>query len=270
MRAFQLAMIQMDVKGGDLDGNLSKAKEMIRQAAPQGADVAFLPECMDLGWTFPRAREMATAIPDGEVYRALCASAKEHGIHVCSGLTERDGDKVYNAAVLIDDRGEVLCRHRKLNELEIAHHVYDQGDRLSVVETRWGKIGVMICADGAANGQVISRSLAYMDADVILSPSSWAVKADHDHATEPYGDWWRQSYQPVGKAFSMPIVGVSNVGWVQGGPWDGWKCIGCSLAIDAEGKELHQGTYGEAAEELHLLEITFPADKGRGPLRSSE
>lgn len=183
-------------------------------------------------------------------------AAAEHRIYVCAGLTERDGEAVYNAAVLIDRDGQLRCRHRKLNELEIGHPYYARGDRLNVATTEFGTLGLMICADGFATDHVLTRSLAYMGADVILSPSAWAVPADHDLETEPYGDTWRDAYIPVARAFSMSIIGVSNVGPITGGPWRGRRCIGCSLAIGPDGRELLHRPYGEAAEAVMYLDIT--------------
>ena len=55
-------------------------------------------------------------------------------------------------AVLLDPEGRMLLHHRKLNELEIGHTCYDQGDRLGVVQTSVGTMGLMICADAFARG----------------------------------------------------------------------------------------------------------------------
>jgi len=44
----------------------------------------------------------------------------------------------------------------------------------------------MICADAFAKDHVLSRSLGYMGADIIISPCAWAVPADHDNLKTPY------------------------------------------------------------------------------------
>jgi predicted amidohydrolase len=49
-------MGQMRVEGGAPDANLDRAVEMIRKAAAARCDVVVLPECLDLGWTWPEAR----------------------------------------------------------------------------------------------------------------------------------------------------------------------------------------------------------------------
>ncbi|MDZ4286571.1 MAG: carbon-nitrogen hydrolase family protein [Prosthecobacter sp.] len=252
---YRAALIQMQVRGGDLQGNLARAEMQIEQAARAGAKLAILPETMDLGWTHPSARELAAPIPGGEAAERLCAAAARHQIHVCAGLTERAESGIYNAAVIIDSHGRILIKHRKINELSIAHDCYAQGDRLNVVDTELGRLGLMICADAFAEGQVLSRSLGCMGAEVILSPAAWAVPSDHDQTADPYGRVWCDAYLPVARAFGVWIIGVSNVGPITAGPWAGRKCIGCSLVIDPTGQEVLQAPYGETAETLLLTEI---------------
>lgn len=165
----------MLVKGGQKEANLSHAESLIEKAAESGAQVVILPECLDLGWTHPSSRYKAEPIPDGEPFKRLSAAASLYSMYLCAGLTEKSEEKIYNTAVFIDTKGNLKIIHRKLNELAIGHPCYTIGDRLNVVETDLGIFGVMICADGFASGQVLSRSLCYMGADVILSPSAWAV-----------------------------------------------------------------------------------------------
>jgi len=263
-RDFKLAMIQMYVEGGALDVNLKHAAKSIEEAAKNGADIALLPEVMDLGWTHPSALELAFPVPGGKTFTVLSEAAKKNKIYVCAGIVEKDGDKTYNSAVLIDDQGRLLIKHRKLNELEIAHNLYAQGDRLNVCHTRFGTIGIHICADAFAKDRILSRSLGYMGADIILSPSSWAVPPDHDNLKEPYGDEWNRAYEPAAKEFRMWIIGVSNVGPVGEGSWKDWICIGCSLVINPEGREVLQGPYGVKADTIMYVDITTLERPARG------
>lgn len=255
-KPFRLAMIQMLVKGGDKATNSEHALQLIGEAAGKGANVILLPECIDLGWTHPSALTLAEPIPEGDPCRMLQQAAKNFGIYICAGLTEQAADRVFNSAVIVNPKGKVVLKHRKLNELEIGHRYYAQGDRLNVVATEYGTFGLMICADGFANGQVLARSLCYMGADVILSPCAWARPADHNNEVDPYGGVWRNCYTPVAKEFSTFIFGTSNVGWISDGPWKGRKCIGCSLAIGSDGSELFQGPYGPEAECILYTEVT--------------
>jgi len=252
---FILAMAQMRVDGGQKRANLDSAVRCVSEAANADAEVVLLPETLSLGWTHPSARTEADAIPDGESCKALRDSAKDHRVFICAGLVERAGDRVFNSAVLIDPAGEVILHHRKINELEIAQDLYAPGDRLAVAHTPLGCIGVMICADAFVPGQVISRALGLMGADIILSPCAWAVPANHDNAREPYGQLWRDSYGPVARDFKLWIAGASNVGAIADGPWQGRKCIGCSLLVGPGGEPVLQGPYGEDAGTILYAEI---------------
>ena len=253
--SFRIGLAQMRVTPGDVKANVLRARDFVRRAAAGGARVVVLPEALDCGWTHPGAREGASPIPGGPTYAQIVVLARELGVYLCFGMTERRGDRVYNAAVLVSPTGEMLLHHRKLNELDIAHDLYDQGNHLGTTRTPLATFGLMICADGFATGHVVSRTLALMGADVILSPGAWAVPADHDNAKTPYGQVWRDCYVPVAREHGLWVVGVSNVGPITAGPWAGRRCIGCSLVIAPGGREVLQGPYGEEAETVLYVDV---------------
>jgi len=262
--SFRLAMVQMRVDGGLKDQNLARAEARIAEAARHGAQVILLPEALTLGWTHPSSRVAAEPIPEGDACRRLGDWAKQYHVYVCAGLVEACHKNVFNSAVLLGSDGELLLHHRKINELAIGHPFYDLGDRLAVIKTPLAVFGVMICADAFARDQVISRSLALMGADVILSPCAWAVPAEHDNAREPYGKLWLDNYSPVARDFRLWIAGASNVGPINAGPWAGRHCIGCSLLVDPDGKQAVMGPYGPQAETILYAQITPPNRPARG------
>lgn len=261
--SYKLGMGQILVEGGQRDANLARADRMIRRAADAGCSIVVLPECSDLGWTSPSVPDLAAPIP-GPHSDVLATAAREAGIYVVCGLTERDGERIYNAAVLISDEGEILAKHRKINVLGIEQHLYSTGDRLTVTETPLGTIGIDICADNFSDSLVFAHSLARMGAQLILSPSAWAVPADHSNEQDPYGDTWRVPYETLSRLYGIYVVGVSNVGPVTGGPWDGQKCIGCSMAYAPGGTPLAEAPYGERAEELVVVDVEPVARPVRG------
>ena len=238
----RVAMAQMLVEGGALESNLQRAFDVIHESAEAEADLVVLPECLDVGWTHPSAHDLATPIP-GPVSAQLADVARECGLHIVAGLTERDGDRIYNAAVLIDDRGELLLKHRKISILEIAKDIYARGTKVEVVDTKFAKIGINICADNFPETLHIARTQAMMGAEFIFSPCAWAVPPDHDNEKDPYGDLWRDAYSTLTSEFPIIIIGVSNVGVITGGPWQGHRCIGCSLAIGPNGQAIAQAPY---------------------------
>ncbi len=261
---FKLALVQMCVEGGRQKANLQRALERIREASDGGAEVVVLPEAMTLGWTHPSAKTEAEPVPEGPACEALRNAARANQLYLCAGLIERAGDSRFNSAVLIDPAGDVILHHRKLNELEIAHELYAQGDGLSVARTPLGTFGVMICSDAFARGQMVSRTLGLMGADIVLSPCAWAVPAEHNQARAPYGRLWLDNYCPVARDFRMWIVGVSNVGWLTDGPWKGRKCIGCSLVIAPSGNQVVSGPYGHDAERILYADIQLVPRPARG------
>jgi predicted amidohydrolase len=260
---YKIGMGQILVEGGAVAANLRRAVVMIGRAARAGCRIVALPECLDCGWTYPGSARLAEPVP-GATSDIIATAARDNRIYVAAGLTERDGDRVYNTAVLISDEGHILLKHRKINVLTIAQDIYDIGDRLSVAHTPLGTIGVDICADNFPDAFVLGHALARMGAQLILAPSSWAVDADHDNTKTPYGDFWMRSHAELARLYDLTIVSVSNVGWINAGVWKGRKCIGCSMAVGPGGKKLADGPYGVAAEHLDVVDVTLvpPAAKG--------
>jgi predicted amidohydrolase len=236
----RVAMGQILIEAGQPQANLKRAVDAITNAAVAGCDLIVLPECLNIGWTDSRAITQAQPIP-GAHFELLAQAARQNAIHVAAGLVERSGDKLYNAAVLIDAEGQLRLLHRKIHELDIATHL--------------GTIGLDICADNVPNSLAIGHVLARMGAQIIVSPSAWAVPPDHNQDTHPYGDLWRTSYQQLSKLYDLPIVGVSGVGWLEDGAWNGWKVIGCSLAVDADASIAAEAAYGPEAESLTIVEL---------------
>jgi predicted amidohydrolase len=258
-------MAQILVEGGRPEANLARAAAAIAEAGRRGCQIVVLPECLDLGWTDPSARTMAHALPGLHSDR-LAEAASDAEIYVVAGLVERSGERLYNSAALLDPSGRLVHVHRKINELDLAHDLYAVGNRLGVVETPPGVVGIDICADNFSDSLAIGHVLARMGAQIILSPSAWAVDADHDNAREPYGDLWRRSYGELARLYDLYVIGVSNVGWLTAGPWQGRKAIGCSLAMGPGGTILAEGPYGHDAEALVVVEVEPrpPIAKGTG------
>ena len=260
---FRLGMAQTLVEGGQPAANLDRAVAAICEAAGLGCRVVVLPECLDVGWTHPSARDLAQPIP-GPHFERLARAARDAGVYVAAGLVERAGPRLFNAAVLIGPAGELVLHHRKINELDIALDLYSIGDRIAVAHTIFGTFGLDICADNFADSLAISHVLCRMGAQVILSPSAWAVDADHDNARDPYGKLWLDAYTELARLYDVTVVGVSNVGRLTGGPWAGRKCIGCSLAVGPGGTIRARGPYGATAEAVVCVEVHPRPPVGRG------
>lgn len=258
-------MGQMLVEGGRPNENLDRAQQMIAEAASAGCRVVVLPECMDLGWLDRSVDQLAEPIPGPRSDR-LAAAARQHNVYVAAGLTERDGDRRFNAAVLIGPDGRLLLKHRKINELRFGppHDRYATGDRLGVAHTDLGCLGLDICADNFASSLAVGHVLGRMGAQVILSPCAWAVPPDHDNRKTPYGAEWLTPYAELARLYDLTVVGVSSVGPMTSGPWAGHRCIGNSLAVGPGGRVLAWGPHGADAERLIVVEVETVPRRGSG------
>ena len=250
----QLGLAQILVEGGQPKSNLQRAVQAVKNLAKRGADLVLLPEAMNLGWAHPSCHTQAEAISEGFTCKVLSQLAQDLQVHLVAGLVECENGQVYNAAVLIDPGGNVILRHRKIHELDIAYEYYQRGQSLQVVDTALGRLGVMICADAFAPGLPFSRALGTMGAEVILSPCAWAVPPGHTNEGDPYGQLWRDSYRPVCLEHKLWIAGCSNVGLIEAGPWQSHRCIGCSLVMNALGDVVWLGPYGK--ESQHLIPLS--------------
>ncbi|WP_261342700.1 nitrilase-related carbon-nitrogen hydrolase [Aureliella helgolandensis] len=137
--------------------NLRCAEAAIAMAASEGTLLMQLAETLDLVWPHPSAGQLAEVIPCGDPHQRLSNASGQYGVFVVAGLTERDHDKVFDSAILIDDSRQCLRRHRMLNEWEIGQRWYGQGDCLSVAHTSLGTSGVMICDAGSPRQVALDR-----------------------------------------------------------------------------------------------------------------
>ncbi len=252
--AYQVALGQILVEGGRPQANLERAVKAVATAASRGCRIVVLPECLDLGWTHPSAWNLAQPVP-GPHSDYLAKAARDRHVYVAAGLVERAGDRLYNAAVLLSPEGEVLLHHRKINELDFALELYAIGDRLCVADTELGRVGLDICADNLPGSLELGHALCRMGAQVIFSPSAWAVEPDHDQAADPYGAEWLESYGELASIYDVTVIGVSNVGPITAGPWEGRLCIGRSLVVGPGGQVLAHASYGADAEEVLTVRI---------------
>ena len=259
-KTVRVGMGQMRIAWGEPERNLARAEEMIVDASEEGCQIIVLPECLDIGWTHPDVARLAEPVPGARSER-LAAAARTAGIWVVAGLTERDGADTYNAAILVSPQGEILLKHRKITVLGIALPFYTVGRRVGVADTPFGRVGVDICADNFMGTLSIARAMGEMEAGLVLSPCAWAVDADDEG---PYGETWKKPYKALAEQYGMGVVGVSGVGWMGGGPWEGRKCIGNSIAVNGEAALVVEGPFGVDAEALLTVELRYACGRGGG------
>lgn len=159
----------------DKEKNYARAEPLIRQAAEQGAEIVITTECFLDGYairdkTIPleKWRTLCEPIPDGPYVSKLRKLADELDIHLVAGLVECLGDKTYNTAILIGPDGESIGKYHK-HKLDHELVRNSPGSEYPVFDTRFGKIGLMICADRRVPELV--KKLAENGADLLICPS---------------------------------------------------------------------------------------------------
>ena len=250
MSTCTVAMMQITVVPNALEINLEHIRKSLTLV--KGADIALFPECCDLGWASASASELAQPIPGGKTVEFIQQLAKEFQIYIVAGITEREDSKTFNSAVFVSKTGELLGKYRKINLVQDVEQMYEIGDRIKVYHTPMGKIGINICADNLMSSIMIGESMAKMGAQLILSPSSWAVPPER--LNKEYGKEWIDPFIYLSKKYSIDIISVSNVGPVVDGAWKDWSCIGNSIAVGDQGNKVLTLNYGEEAEEIRLFQ----------------
>ena len=141
---------------------------LIEAAAKQKADLVVLPECLTFYHTGRSYVECAEPVP-GPATDYFGTLARQHDLYIVAGLLERDAHLVYNVAVLIGPDGKVVGKYRKvtLPRGEIRGGIMP-GEDYPVFDTRFGRVGMMICYDGFF--PEVARQLSNRGAEVIAWP----------------------------------------------------------------------------------------------------
>ena len=255
----RISIIQLLVEGAESERNTQRATRFIEQAVDQKTDLILLPETIDFGWTHPEGIDNAKIIP-GEYSKLFCDLALKHKVWICVGLTEKGIDLNFNSAILINRKGEIVLKHRKINLLEVELPFYQIGSKIEVVNTEFGIIGLNICADNYWDSKYLGESLAAMGANLILSPSSWTVDHSVNETIDPYDDKWIKPYSYLASNFNLIVASTTSVGYLVGGPYVGKKMIGKSLVLGPNGI-IDQGVFNEFSSHLLLVDLILPSNK---------
>jgi predicted amidohydrolase len=247
--AIKIACVQFEPVIGDVTGNLDQMEKRIRAAHADGASVIVLPELADSGYVFTDIEEvgrLASPLPDGKSSQRLIALAKALGVHIVSGLAERDGDSFFNSAILCGPQG-YIGKFRKLHLWNREKLYFKPGDLgLPVFDTGIGKIGLAICYDGWF--PEIFRQLALKGAELVCIPTNWVPMPGQDSSLEPMANILHKA---AAHSNAIYIACADRVGIERGQPF-----IGASLIIGPTGRTV-AGPAGYDTEEILSATISL-------------
>lgn len=155
---------------GEVNKNLNKIINSIEQVK---ADLIVLPELPFTGYYFKDRDELkafAENPKESRTISSLIETCKKKDMHLVTGFPEKDGEKIFNSALLIGPGG-IMQTYRKLHLFNTEKLIFDPGNLpLSVSEVHGVNLGLMICFDYAI--PEVSRTLALKGADLLCNPSN--------------------------------------------------------------------------------------------------
>lgn len=253
-RAFKVGLVQMRCSADPRD-NLDKALAMLRQAASQGADVACLPELF-LTPYFCQVEDaaqfdLAEPIP-GPTTETLAALARETKMTIVGSIFEKRAPGLYhNTAVILDDKGALLGRYRKMHipddPLYYEKYYFTPGDLgFQAFQTERTKVGALVCWDQWY--PEAARLTALQGAEILFYPTAigWhpAEKAEFGPAQHSA---WETIQRSHAIANGVYVAAVNRIGH-EGVSDSGLEFWGGSFLADPFGRVMARASHD--AEEV--------------------
>lgn len=216
MRNVTLAATQMAC-GWDRDANLSAAREMVRQAAGQGADVVVLQELFETPYFCPDQKadyfELARPFDGNPMIASMAQLAAELQVVLPVSFFERAGDVYFNTLAVIDSDGTVLGTYRKSHIPEGPGYeekfYFTPGDTgFRVWDTKVGVLGAAICWDQWF--PECARAMVLAGAEMLVYPS--AIGNEPQDPALQSRDHWQRVMQGHAAANMVPVVASNRVG----------------------------------------------------------
>ena len=229
-----VAAVQMDVTLGEPDLNLKAIEERAAEAVSQGASTIIFPECSVTGYCFDSLEE---ALPFGQTVPGpatdfLSNVCRRLDCRVVVGMLEREGDDLFNVAVLVSESGLVsVYRKAHLPFLGVDRFT-TPGDRpFSVHEVGGLRIGMNICYD--ATFPEAARVLMLQGVDLVALPTNWPP------GSEPAAEYVINARALENRVYYAAVnrVGVEN----------GFEFIGASRICDPSGRTLAEAPHRNEA-----------------------
>jgi len=195
------------------------------------ADLLLCPELFLTGYNIgPAAIAELAETRSGRAASIIGRIARDAGMAIVCGFPERDGSRIYNAALVVDDKGDVLACHRKLylpNAYE--REAFTPGDRFTLFDCGGVQVGVLICFDVEFPEAV--RGLAMRGAELVIVPTALKVE----------WAWLATSLTQI-RAFENGVyLAYANHAGTEGD----WSYCGSSCIVGPDGQDRARAGSGE-------------------------
>jgi predicted amidohydrolase len=232
--SLRVACLQMEPRIGQKDLNLARSLALLEDAAKARARLAVLPELVNTGYVFETREEafaLAEPVPSGPSAVAWMEVAAAHKMFVVAGITERDGESLYNAAVVVGPNG-YIGTYRK-NHLWGAENLFFERGNLGmpVFHIGAGRIACAICYD--IWFPETFRLAALQGADLLCVATNWVPMPEQPSNLPVMANllamggahsnsMFVAAADRVGNERGQPFLGnsiiVSHAGWPLAGP----------------------------------------------------
>lgn len=167
-----LALFQGLPEAASKRANIATIETMAASAASAGAALIVFPELFLTGYNIGRPSLWSLAEPlDGQSVAAIAEIAKSNAIGIIFGMPERDGARVFNAAVAMDASGAVVGRYRKIHLFGAEEAAtFSAGETVCVVAIDRWSVGLAICYD--IEFPEMARAFVRSGADLIAVPTA--------------------------------------------------------------------------------------------------
>jgi predicted amidohydrolase len=142
-KTLRVAAVQMR-SSRNLEQNIAATRRHIAECAKNGARVVVFPECSLSGYFDDDYMKALTQQQLEDAERRVTDACREHHVYAIFGLPVRDGEKLYNSAIVVDPSGKVIERYHKV---QLAESWPDEGDHLSVFQVDGVGASIIICHD---------------------------------------------------------------------------------------------------------------------------
>jgi N-carbamoylputrescine amidase len=267
VRPVTLGLVQMR-SSDDPEDNLRRAIAGIAEAARKGAQIVCLQELFRSQY-FCQTEDhanfaLAEPIPGPSTER-LGAVAAEHGVVVVASLFEKRAEGLYhNTAAILDADGRYLGKYRKMHIPDDPNYYekfyFTPGDLgFRSWETRYGRIGVLVCWDQWY--PEAARLTALAGAEILFYPTAigWHPSERAEHG-EQQQSAWETIQRSHAIANGVYVCAVNRVGH-EGEPGAGIEFWGGSFVADPGGRVLVKG--GMAEEVLTVTIDLAKVDASR-------